>query len=290
MQKLIEKAAILMEALPYIQQFRQSVVVIKFGGSAMDSEERRRGILRDVVFMECAGMRPVLVHGGGRAISTRLREASIETRFIDGLRYTCGESIAVVDRVLHQEINAELVSIMREFDGRPFALSGKNVLRAEPLQSLDPATGQPRDLGLVGSVVNVDTEQIRWVLARREVPIITPLARDMNGRIYNVNADMAACRIAAELRADKLVFLSDVPGVLREAGNENSLISTIGLADVEPLIEQGVIGGGMAPKIRSAAEALQAGTSKVHLIDGRVQHSLLLEIFTDQGVGTQIVG
>ncbi len=289
MKELIEKAAILMEALPYIQQFRDSIVVVKFGGSAMESEERRRSILRDIVFMECAGMRPLIVHGGGKAISARLREAAIETRFIDGLRHTCGRSVEVVDRVLHREVNANLVEIMREFDGKPFALSGKNVLRAEPIQGTDKETGAPLDLGFVGRVVNVDTEQIKWVLDRREVPVVTPLARDMSGNVYNINADMAACKIAAELQARKLVFLSDVPGVLRNPQAEDSLISTIRLDQVEELIEQGVIAGGMAPKVRSAAEALRAGTEKVHMIDGRVQHSLLLEIFTDRGIGTQLV-
>lgn len=289
MRELIEKAAILMEALPYIQRFRDSVVVIKFGGSAMESPVRRRSILRDVVFMECAGMRPVLVHGGGKAISIRLRENQIESRFIDGLRYTCERTIGVVDRVLHQEVNAELVAIMGELEGRPFAMSGKNVLRAEPLTGTDQETGEAIDLGYVGKVVGVDTKQIEWVLGRRQVPVITPLGRDMFNCVYNINADMAACKIAAELKARKLVFLSDVPGVLRDESDESSLVSTIRLGEVDKLLAEGVIRGGMAPKISSAAEALKNGTSKVHLIDGRVQHSLLLEIFTDQGIGTQIV-
>lgn len=290
MRKLIEKAAILMEALPYIQEFRDSIVVIKFGGSAMESEKCRRGILRDIVFMECAGMRPLIVHGGGKKISSRLNEQEIETRFINGLRYTCGRTIEVVDRVLHDEVNADLVENMRQWDGKPFSLSGKNVLRAEPLKGRDSGSNSSEvDLGYVGRVVNVDTEQIKWVLNRREVPVITPLGRDMNGNIYNINADMAACKIAAELRARKLVFLSDVPGVLENPEDESSLVSTICLNQVEKLIEEGVIAGGMAPKVRSAAEALLAGAEKVHMIDGRVQHSLLLEIFTDQGIGTQIV-
>ena len=289
MRQYIEKASILVEALPYIQEFRDSIVVVKFGGSAMESEERRRGILRDIVFMECAGMRPVLVHGGGKAISGRLAEAGIETRFINGLRYTCGRTIEVVDRVLHQEVNAELVEIMSEFHGRPFAMSGKNVFRAEPLQAERDSAGEPLELGYVGKVVNVDSEQIKWVLNRREVPVITPLAKDMNGAVYNVNADMAACRLAGELQARKLVFLSDVPGVLRNKEDEESLIPSISVREIESLIDRKIIGGGMAPKIRSAAEALGEGAGKVHLVDGRVPHSLLLEIFTDQGIGTEIV-
>ena len=289
MEKLIEKAAVLIEALPYIQKFRDNVVVVKFGGSAMENPDMTRSVIRDIVFMECAGMKPVVVHGGGKAISARLEREGIPTRFINGLRYTCAQTIRVVDDVLHNLVNASLVYMMKELDGKPCAVSGKDVLRATRVTTTDPDTGAEADLGFVGRVVNVDTEQLRWVLDRGEVPVITPLARDLNGQIYNVNADMAACEIAARLRADKLVFLSDVPGVLRDPADESSLISTIRRDQVEPLINEGVLSGGMVPKIRSAARALDAGTRKIHLIDGRIRHSLLLEIFTDSGVGTQIV-
>ncbi len=289
MEQLIEKAAVLIEALPYIQDFRNSVVVVKFGGSAMEDPACTRGVLRDIVFMECAGMKPVIVHGGGKAISARLKEAGIPTRFINGLRYTCEKTIKVVDDVLHNEVNAELVQMMAEMHGKACMVSGKNVLRAEKVNTTDAETGAELDLGFVGQVVNVDTEQLRWVLARGEVPVITPLGSDMDGRVYNINADMAACQIAAQLRARKLVFLSDVPGVLRDAKDESSLISTIRADQVDALVEEKVIQGGMIPKIRSAVAALEAGTGKVHMIDGRLQHSLLLEIFTHRGIGTQIV-
>lgn len=284
MRELIEKAAILMEALPYIQAFRDAVVVVKLGGSMMEDEAKTRSVVRDIVFMECAGMRPVVVHGGGKAINAALKTAGVETRFVDGLRYTCEKTISVVDEVLHAQVNASLVAMMNEFDGKPFAMSGKNVLRAERILADDGRT----DLGFVGRVVHVDTDQIHWVLNRREVPVLTPLAIDQSGVVYNVNADMAACRIAAQLKARKLVFLSDVPGILRRPDDEASLISSIALDEIEGFIRQGVIGGGMTPKVRSAADALRAGCGKVHMIDGRVRHSLLLEIFTDQGVGTQI--
>jgi len=289
MEQLIEKASVLIEALPYIQDFRNSVVVVKFGGSAMEDPACTRGVLRDIVFMECAGMKPVIVHGGGKAISARLKEAGIPTRFINGLRYTCEKTIQVVDDVLHNEVNADLVRMMAEMHGKACTVSGKNVLRAERVSTQDAETGEELDLGFVGQVVNVDTEQLRWVLARGEVPVITPLGSDMDGRVYNINADMAACQIAAQLRARKLVFLSDVPGVLRDAKDESSLISTIRADQVDALIEEKVIQGGMIPKIRSAVAALQAGTGKVHMVDGRLQHSLLLEIFTHRGIGTQIV-
>jgi acetylglutamate kinase len=289
MERLIERAAVLIEALPYIQEFRNSLVLIKFGGSAMEDPGTTHSVVRDVVFMECAGMKPVIVHGGGKAISAQLKAEGVPTRFVNGLRYTCERTIGVVDRVLHEQINAELVRMMAELNGKPCAVSGKNVLRAERETTADPATGQPIDLGLVGRVVNVDSAQLRWIINRGEVPVITPLACDLNGLVYNVNADMAACVVAAQMKVDKLVFLSDVPGVLRDPSDDTSLISTIGRGDVEGLIRDGVISGGMVPKVRSAAAAIDAGVSKVHMIDGRIRHSLLLEIFTDRGVGTQIV-
>jgi len=287
-EQLIQKADVLIEALPYIQDFRGSLVVIKAGGSFMEDAAALRGVLRDMVFMECAGMRPVLVHGGGKAISARLKAEKVESRFINGLRYTDEKTIGIVDDVLHNTVNAELVAIIREFGGRPRAVSGKNVLRAEKILEKD-AQGNDVDLGFVGRVVNVDTEQIRWITAREEIPVITPLGRDLNGQVYNINADMAACVIAAELKARKIVFLSDVPGILRDPKAEKTLISTIHAGEVDQLIADGVIGGGMLPKLRSAVEALQAGCQKVHMIDGRIPHSLLLEIFTDHGIGTQIL-
>jgi acetylglutamate kinase len=288
MKKLIAKAGVLIEALPYIQNFRDSIVVVKFGGSAMENPECTRSVIQDIVFMECAGMKPVIVHGGGKAISASLKAAGVPTRFINGLRYTCDQTISVVDKVLHEQVNASLVEMMRELGGLPRAVSGKNILRAERITTTDAETGEELDLGNVGRVINVDAEQIRWVLNRGEVPIITPLAEDMDHRIYNINADMAACRIAAEIKARKLVFLSDVPGILRDPQDESSLISTVCRDEVEGLIESGVVSGGMVPKVRSAVEALAEVTGKIHLIDGRVDHALLLEMFTDLGVGTQI--
>ena len=289
MNEIIRKATALVEALPYIQDFRGNTVVVKFGGSAMDDPECTRNVIRDIVFMECAGMKPVIVHGGGKAISAELARRGIKTRFVNGLRYTDDQTIKVVDHVLHDQVNAHLVATMAEFNGKPYAMSGKNVLRAQRIVTTDAVTGEEKDLGHVGEVMNVDTEQVRWVLKRGEVPVITPLARDMDQTIYNVNADMAACRIAAALKARKLVFLSDVPGILREAADESSLISTIHQPDVNALIRDEVITGGMVPKVRSAVEALIVGTEKVHMIDGRIPHSLLLECFTDRGVGTQII-
>ncbi|MCK5803149.1 MAG: acetylglutamate kinase [Lentisphaeria bacterium] len=289
MQDLINRASVLIEALPYIQEFRGSTIVIKFGGSAMEDPECTRNVIRDIVFMECAGMRPVIVHGGGKAISAELEKQGVPTRFINGLRYTCERTIKVVDDVLHNQINAGLVKMMEEARGKPSAVSGKNVLRAERVTTTDTDTGAEIDLGFVGRVVNVDTEQLHWVLERGRVPVITPLACDMSGNVFNINADMAACEIARQLDARKLVFLSDVPGVLRDPDDPSTLISSIHRDDVEILIAGKVIQGGMVPKIRSAASALDQGTEKVHLIDGRVKHSLLLEFLTTEGIGTEII-
>ena len=288
MQKLIQKANVLIEALPYIQSFRDSTVVVKAGGSFMENTEALRGVLKDLVLLECFGIRVVLVHGGGKAINARLKAEKVETKFINGLRYTCDKTIHIVDDVLHHTINAELVATIRELGGRPFPVSGKNVLRAERIYEKD-ADGNPLDLGFVGQVVNVDTEQIGWITARKEIPVVTPLAKDMNGIVYNINADMAACKVAAMLKARKLVFLSDVPGILRDAKDETTLISTIRATEVPAMIADGTLSGGMLPKVNSAVAALTAGCEKVHMIDGRIAHSLLLEIFTDQGIGTQII-
>ena len=289
MQKEIDKAAVLIEALPYIQKFRNEIIVIKFGGSAMEDKELIRKTMRDIVFMECIGMKPVVVHGGGKAISARLSELKIPTNFINGLRYTCDQTIGVVDDVLHNVVNTDLVDAVHDAGGKGTSISGKNFLKAAKAKTHCQDTGKELDLGFVGEVVHVDTAPTLKALSENVLPIIPPLAIDEEGQTYNINADIAACQIAKALKARKLVFLSDVPGILRDPEDEGSVISTITVDEVEGLIKRGIISGGMAPKIKSAEEALRAGTNKVHIIDGRVQHSLMLEIFTDNGVGTQIV-
>jgi len=289
MEALIDKAAVLIEALPYIQKFRDAVVVIKFGGSVMEDPELIRGTMRDIVFMECVGMKPVVVHGGGKAISARLKEMGIGTEFINGLRYTCEKTVAVVDDVLHNEVNAELLAAITAAGGCGSQVSGKKFLTAERMTTRCTKTGADLDIGLVGEIAAVDTSHIHAALAENVVPVIPPLGVGVDGRVYNINADIAACRIAEALHARKLVFLSDVPGILHNPKDESTLISHITLGEVDSLIQQGIISGGMVPKIRSAEAALRAGTNKVHMIDGRVKHSLLREIFTDRGIGTEIV-
>ncbi len=278
----IRKASVLIDALPYLQRFRGAVVVVKLGGSVLTDPAVFESALRDIVFLECVGVKPVIVHGGGKDISQRLTELGIETRFIDGLRYTCKDTITVVDEVLHGSVNPRVVDTIGKLGGRATGVSGKEVLSAEKL-------AHKEDLGFVGEITRVDVTNIRQELDAGEVPVITPLAIGADGYTYNINADISACRIAEGLCAAKLVFLSDVPGVLRDPADENSLISTIRVDEVPGLIERGVIAGGMQPKVESAVRAIQAGCRKVHMIDARLQHSILLEIFTDEGVGTQIV-
>ena len=288
-QKYLDKAEVLIEALPYIQRFNRKIVVIKYGGSAMLDEELKRNVIKDAVLLKLVGFKPIIVHGGGKAITARLKELNIETKFINGLRVTCEKTIAVVDDVLHNTTNRQLVDGIREAGGKGCQISGKKMLRAERLTSRDKETGAELDIGFVGKVVAVDVNPILDALKYGFIPVIAPLATDFYGQVYNINADMAACDIARSLKARKLVFLSDVPGILRDPHDEKSLISSIKTSEVEGLIAEGVLSGGMLPKIRSSVAALEAGTSEVQMIDGRVPHSLLLEIFTDKGIGTEIV-
>ncbi len=286
---LINKADVLNEALPFIQEFKDSIAVVKFGGSAMENPELTRKTMRDIVLLEAIGMKMVVVHGGGKAISARLKELGVETRFINGLRVTDDATIKVVDDVLHNNTNRSLVEGITTVGGRGVSISGKKILRAEKLWSKDAATGEPLDIGYVGKVIAVDVNPILDALKYKFIPVITPLAKDFHGQAYNINADTAACEIAMALKARKLVFLSDVPGILRDPKDESTLISVIHTSEVDRLISEGVLSGGMLPKIQSSVNAIKAGTKEVHMIDGRTPHSLLLEIFTNSGIGTEIL-
>lgn len=289
MKKIINKAAVLVEALPYIQKFRGETIVIKFGGSVMENTELMKSTMKDIVLMECVGMKPVVVHGGGDAISAKLSSLGIETKFINGLRFTCDKTINVVDDVLHNQINPEIVSAITDAGGKGQQLSGKKFLKAKKMFTSCPKTGNQLDIGFVGDIHNVDVSHILDVMKSNSIPVIPPLACDEKGQVFNINADIAACKIAEALKAKKLVFLSDVPGILQDPANEESVISTIKASEISTLIERGIIKGGMVPKVKSAVHAINAGTNKVHMIDGRMRHSLLLEIFTDGGIGTEII-
>jgi len=289
MEKIIDKAKTLIEVLPYIQLFRDAIVVVKLGGSAMEDPKLTAGIMRDVVMLEAIGLRPVVVHGGGKAISAELAKQNIETKFINGLRYTCSDTIKVVDDVLHNQVNRYLVESGRNVGGKTDTLSGKDILTAERMFSKTPGSEEKLDVGFVGEVTEVACQKIVEMVEQNIIPVIPPLGIGKTGQVFNINADIAACKIAEALQARKLVFLSDVPGIMRDAKDEASVIPSIKTAEAEALIAAGIISGGMIPKIQSCIHALQAGTNKVHMIDGRIDHSLLLELFTDEGIGTEIV-
>lgn len=289
MNSLIKKADVLIEALPFMQKFHDAIVVVKFGGSAMEDPELTAKTMRDIVLLHAIGMRVVVVHGGGKAINAKLKENGVQSQFFNGLRITDADTIKVVDDVLHNNTNKLLVDAIAQSGGKGVSISGKSIMRAEKLYSSDPATGEKVDIGFVGKVIAVNTAPILDALSYDFIPVITPLAVDFFNQPYNINADTAACEIAMALSARKLIFLSDVPGILRDPSDESSLISMIRTSEVDSLISDGVLSGGMLPKIKSSVAALEAGTKEVHMIDGRLLHSLLLEIFTESGVGTAIV-
>jgi acetylglutamate kinase len=289
MQKIIEKADVLVEALPYIQRFRNEIIVVKFGGSAMEEKLHANGVLADVTFMECVGMKPVIVHGGGKAISRRMKEKGIEARFVKGLRVTCEETIRVVEKTINEEINPEIVDTLARMGAPARGLRGDQIFRVERKTEVDGKTGEVIDWGFVGEPNEVETTPILALLAQGVIPVITPLGLGPDGMVHNINADVAAAAVAKALKARKLAFITDVPGLLRNAEDPESIMSTLRIGEVEELIAKGVIDGGMLPKVQSGVEALRAGVRKIHMIDGRMPHSLLLEIFTDKGVGTEIV-
>ncbi len=288
MQELIKKADVLIEALPYIQRFRDQVVVVKFGGSAMEDKGHYDSILADLAFMECVGMRPVVVHGGGKAISRQMKAEGIEAQFVRGLRVTCARTIAVVERVMREDINPGIVRTLERWGARAQGVPGQNVLNVSRKTGQGP-NGEALDWGYVGDPTEVTVAPLHALLARECIPVISPLGLGPDGKIYNINADEAAAAVAVALQAAKLVFLTDVPGLMRDPQDEHSVLSTLHAGEVAQLIAQGVIDGGMLPKVESGVEALHAGVGKIHMIDGRMAHSLLLEIFTANGVGTEII-
>ena len=289
MKQAIQKATVLIEALPHIQRFRGETVIVKFGGSSMDNPAVVRDILEDVAFMSCVGMRPVIVHGGGKAINARMKQKGLQANFVKGLRVTDSATMEIVEQVLNREVNPELVAILNEFGCKARGIHGEDIISVRKHTAEDPDTGEVLDWGLVGEITGVDVEPVKAYLEADITPIITPLGADDARQIYNINADAAAAGLAERLQARKLVFLSDVPGLLADPADRNSLMSTLRLTEVEDLIARGVIGGGMLPKISGALKALKAGVRKTHIIDAALPHSLLLELFTDQGVGTEIV-
>jgi acetylglutamate kinase len=282
MEESIRKADILIEALPYLQAFRHKIIVTKYGGSAIDSPATMRGILQDLVFLSAVGIRSVLVHGGGPLITRKLSEAGKRSAFIDGMRVTDRDTIRVVNQEL-EEVNRRLVSQVKALQGRAAGIvPGRRVVVAEP----HPRAAQ---LGFVGCVKTVRTAPIRAVFTHHAIPVISPVGVGRSGQLYNINADDVASEVAAHLKAEKLVLLTNVRGILRQPNDVGSLISTLSVKEAKLLTERQVIQEGMIPKVKACVDALRRGVKKTHIIDASIPHAMLLEIFTKQGVGTEIV-
>lgn len=288
-EKLQLRADALIEALPYLQQFRGRTFLIKVGGSAMEDAQLVERLIRDIVFLEAVGIKPAIVHGGGKAINAKLRDAGIKAQFIGGLRVTDPETMAVVEQVLDGPVQEQIVKSMVDQGAQARGLSGKMIFRAARVEPTIGENGEVVDLGLVGEVTSVDPGQVVHTLAQGAIPVISPLAIDAEGKTLNVNADIAASALAIALKVSKCIYLSDVPGIMRDPSQPDSLISSINRESAERLIDDEIITGGMIPKVNSALEALEKGVEKVHFIDGRISHSLLLELFTTDGIGTQVV-
>jgi len=290
MHDLISKVATLLEALPYIQKFSGATFVVKYGGSFMDSPDPsvRTGVARDIVFLEAVEINPVVVHGGGKAITRAMEQAGLKASFIQGQRVTDERTVEVVDEVLSRKINPEVVAAINAHSGVARGFAGTEIFTCRKHWAAQ-ADGTPLDLGFVGEVIAVNTEPLLECIANGITPVISPTARGEDGRIYNCNADIAAAQAAIALKAKRLIFMSDVPGLLQNPRDESSVISHLRSSEVSALKRAGVIDKGMIPKVDSAVAAIQAGVEKVSFIDGRVAHAVLLEIFTDAGLGTEVV-
>ncbi|MGB2402241.1 MAG: acetylglutamate kinase [Akkermansiaceae bacterium] len=285
----INKASVLIEALPYLQSFRGHTFLIKMGGSAMEDPNLVRKVMRDIVFLEVAGINPVIVHGGGKAISAAMQAAGLEAKFIGGFRVTTPEAINIVEQTLSHTINPGLVDMIGEFGGKAHGIPGTDVFIGRRIQATND-NDERVDIGRVGEAVSCQLGLVQQHIYAETVPVISPLAAEQEtGKPLNVNADLAAACLAKSLKATKLVYLSDVPGILSDPSDQNTLIPSINRSEANELISNGTISGGMLPKINSALDSLDNGVGKVHFIDGRTPHSLLLEIFTRSGVGTEIV-
>lgn len=280
----MEKAEILVEALPYIKTFHGRRVVIKYGGAAMTDCELKKKVMQDIVLMKYVGMHPVIVHGGGPEINEMLKRLGIDTKFINGLRVTDRPTMEVVEMVLGGKVNKEIVMGLNASGGKAIGISGKdgNLIQAEPVDG----TGT---MGFTGRVKCINPEIIETVIENGYIPVISPIGTDDNHETYNINADLVAAAVAVAINADKLVLLTDVPGLLRDPADPESLISVLKVSEVPDYVADGTIAGGMIPKVRCCVESVTGGVGRTHIIDGRQAHSILLEIFTDQGIGTMVV-
>ena len=284
MNELLKKAEVLIEALPYIQRFNRKIIVVKYGGSAMVDEELKQHVIQDVTLLKLVGFKPIIVHGGGKEISRWVEKAGMEPEFVNGLRKTDEATMEIAEMVLNK-VNKSLVKLVQELGVNAVGISGKDggMLKVEKKYS----NGQ--DIGYVGEITQVNPKILYDLLEKDFLPIVFPIGFDDNYDSYNINADDAACAIAEAVHAEKLAFLSDIEGVYRDKDDPSSLISELHIQDARKLIEDGYVGGGMIPKLNNCIEAIEHGVNRVHILDGRIPHSLLLEIFTNKGIGTAIL-
>ena len=283
-QKYLEKAEVLIEALPYIRRFHDKIIVVKYGGSAMIDEELKREVIQDVVLLKLVGFKPIIVHGGGKEISRWVDKAGKQTEFVGGLRVTDKETIEIAQMVLGK-VNKDLVANVQTLGVQAAGISGMD----GGMLKVEKKYVDGRDIGYVGDIKSVDTKILQDLMEQDFLPIVYPIGMDENGDAYNINADEAASAIATALKAEKLAYLSDVEGVRMDPEDPASVISELYVDEAEKLVEEGVIQGGMLPKIRNCIEALRDGVSRIHIMDGRIPHSLLLEFFTNKGIGTAII-
>ena len=285
MTEIMEKAEVLIEALPYIQRFNRKIIVVKYGGSAMVDEELKRHVIQDVTLLKLVGFKPIIVHGGGKEISKWVAKAGKEPVFINGLRKTDAETMEIAEMVLNK-VGKSLVSLVQELGVKAISISGKDggMLKVEKKYS------DGKDIGFVGDIKKVDPKIILDLLDQDYLPIICPIGLDDDFNTYNINADDAACAIAKAVNAEKLAFLTDIEGVYEDPDDKSTLISELTVAEGKELLKSGHIGGGMLPKLNNCMDAVENGVSRVHILDGRIAHCLLLEIFTNKGIGTAIIG
>lgn len=284
MQEILQKAEVLIEALPYIQHFNRKIIVVKYGGSAMVDEELKRQVIQDVTLLKLVGFKPVIVHGGGKEISRWVEKSGMEPVFVNGLRKTDEATMEIVEMVLNK-VNKSLVKLVQQLGVNAIGISGKDggLLKVEKKYS------NGEDIGFVGEITEVNPKIIYDLLEKDFLPIICPVGMDEEFNSYNINADDAACAIARAINAEKLAFLTDIEGVYKDPSDKSTLISELTVTEAKALIEDGFIGGGMLPKLNNCIEAIENGVSRVHILDGRIAHCLLLEIFTNKGIGTAIL-
>ena len=284
MEEILSKAEVLIEALPYIQRFNRKIIVVKYGGSAMSSEELQKNVIKDVTLLKLVGFKPIIVHGGGKEISRWVGKVGKEAKFVNGLRVTDAETMEIAEMVLNK-VNKGLVSMVQELGVKAVGISGKD----GGLLKVDKKYSNGEDIGFVGDIKDVDPKILYDLLERDFLPIVAPIGMDDNFQTYNINADDAACAIAKAVGAEKLAFLTDIEGLYKDINDKSSFISRLSASEADQLISDGFIGGGMLPKLANCTSAIKNGVNRVHILDGRIPHCLLLEIFTQKGIGTAIL-